>query len=398
MATVKLRFRPSTLPDKPGTLFYQITDRRLVRLYSTEFKIYPSEWDNAKSEIIIGNDTDRQRQLLSIKARVKWDMERILKVSTSLTQKGLPFTTDDIVSEFQRIITENTLFNFMESVIARLVQLGKVRTSETYRAALRSFKQFRTDEDVLLECISPELMENYQAWLKQNGLAPNTISFYMRILRAVYNRAVEKGITEQQHPFKHVYTGLEKTVKRAISLRHLKKIKDLELAHNSRLDFARDIFMFSFYTRGMSFIDIAYLRKSNINDKVLSYRRHKTGQLLHIRWEPEMQEIVTKWSNPSSDFLLTIITNEARARSQYIYQSHAINNSLKEIAKLVGLTSLSLYAARHSWASIAKEKNVPISVISEGMGHDNETTTQIYLASLSTAVVDKANSMIIKSL
>ena len=106
MTTVKLRFRPSTLPDKPGTLFYQITDRRLVRLYSTEFKIYPSEWDNAKSEIIIGNDTDRQRQLLSIKARVKWDMERILKVSTSLTQKGLPFTTDDIVSEFQRIITE----------------------------------------------------------------------------------------------------------------------------------------------------------------------------------------------------------------------------------------------------------------------------------------------------
>ena len=76
-----------------------------------------------------------------------------------------------------------------------------------------------------------------------------------------------------------------------------------------------------------------------------------------------------------------------------------INRKLKTIGNMVGIQlPLTMYVARHSWASAAKTKNVPISVISEGMGHDSELTTQIYLASLDTAVVDKANRMILKSL
>ena len=221
----------------------------------------------------------------------------------------------------------------------------------------------------------------------------------MRILRAVYNRAVEKDLTTNRNPFKHVYTGIDKTIKRAIPLKAIKQIKNLDLSLQPSLDFARDMFLFSFYTRGMSFIDMAYLKKNDLSNGILSYRRRKTGQQLFIRWEKCMQEIVDKYdADYYSPYLLPIL-KYPYDRSQYKNMLYRTNKSLKDVAKVVGLSiPLTLYVARHSWASIAKSKNIPISVISEGMGHDSEITTQIYLASLDNAVVDRANAQILKDL
>ena len=114
-----------------------------------------------------------------------------------------------------------------------------------------------------------------------------------------------------------------------------------------------------------------------------------------------MQEIVDKYDTTGSTFLLPIIKplSNIEERKQYIYAGHNINRSLKVIGSQLGLSvPLTMYVSRHAWASIAKSKNVPISVISEGMGHDSEATTRIYLASLDTMAIDKANSMILKSL
>jgi integrase len=223
----------------------------------------------------------------------------------------------------------------------------------------------------------------------------------MRNLRAVYNRAVEQGLTTQRYPFKTVYTGVDKTSKRALSLRVVKKIKALDLSHSPVHDFARDMFMFSFYTRGMSFIDMAYLRKSDIRRGVLTYCRRKTGQILHVKWEACMQAIVDKYNTKSSPYLLPILTDCTlrNERMQYLYLAHKVNHYLKDIGCNLRLNiSLTTYVARHTWASVARSKNVPLSVISEGMGHDSEATTRIYLASLDTVAVDKANKMIIKLL
>ena len=293
-----------------------------------------------------------------------------------------------------------SLFPFMREVISQLQQTNKLRTSETYHATLKSFMQFQENEDVLLKELNSDIMLMYEAYLRQRGLTKNSISFYIRILRAVYNRAVEKGLTPNRNPFKHVYTGIDKTVKRAIPLKTIKQIKNLNLSFNPTLAFARDMFLFSFYTRGMSFIDMAYLKKKNLSKSILSYRRRKTGQLLFIRWEKCMQEIVDKYENPHSEYLLPIITPiHKNERLQYQNAMHLINHKLKTIGEMVGLQiPLTMYVARHSWASAAKNKNIPISVISEGMGHDSEKTTQIYLASLDTSEIDKANSMILNSL
>lgn len=306
-----------------------------------------------------------------------------------------------ILSGVEYSESDYTVFSFMEEVITRLKALGKVRTSETYASTLNSFKRFRQDQDLALDDMDSELMMSYEAYLRNKGITPNSSSFYLRNLRAVYNRAVDKELTPQRFPFRHVYTGVDKTVKRAVSLEVIRQIKEMDFSMKPTSDFARDMFLFSFYTRGMSFVDMAYLRKKDLRNGVLSYRRRKTGQQLFIKWEKCMQEIVDKYDTSASSYLLPVInpSKDADERKQYINAAHNINRSLKIIGKELGLSvSLTLYVARHAWASIAKNKNVPLSVISEGMGHDSETTTRIYLASLDTVAVDKANKMILKSL
>lgn len=296
---------------------------------------------------------------------------------------------------------ENTFFVFMEDVASNLKSLGKIRTSETYKSSLDSFKKFRKGKDLTFKKFNQDLMIEYEAYLKAKGVSKNTSSFYMRTLRAVYNRAVNKELTPQKYPFKYVYTGVDKTQKRAVSLQTMKQIKHLNLSSEKKLDFARDMFLFSFYARGMSFVDMAYLRKNDLSNGILTYRRHKTGQLLHIKWEACMQEIVNKYKNEQSTFLLPIInTNEVEEqRKQYIYSAHNINRCLKKIGAMLGLSlPLTMYVARHTWASIAKQKNVPLSIISDGLGHDSELTTRIYLSSLDNIEIDKANKMIMKLL
>ena len=399
MASVKVKFRPSTNENKEGTIYYQIIKSRVIRQLKTGYRLFLYEWNEVESSIIITNNS-RRDYLQSIEERIGWDIKRLQSIIDQLEARQVRYTADEIISTFNKQANEQSLFNFMQSVIVRLQQMGKRRTSETYHFTLRSFMQFRRDKDVLLEDIDSDLMLMYEAYLHNRGLTKNSSSFYMRILRAVYNRAVEKNLTINRTPFKHVYTGIDKTVKRAIPLKAIKQIKNLDLSLQPSLQFARDMFLFSFYTRGMSFIDMAYLKKKDLSNGILSYRRRKTGQQLFIRWEKCMQEIVEKYENPLSEYLLPIIKPmNGDERTQYQNAMSLINRKLKTIGAITGIQiPLTMYVARHSWASAAKNKNVPISVISEGMGHDSETTTQIYLASLDTAMVDNANSMILNSL
>lgn len=400
MASIKVKFRPSTVADHEGTIYYQIIHERKVRQLFSDYKVFSSEWDESRSMVTTTQKSERKSFILSIRERIRWDVERLTKIGRKLDVNGLAYTADDVIDEFNRYAHEYSLFNFMESLIARLKQNGKIRTSETYKSTLNSFKKFRQDEDIMLDYLTSEIMEEFEAWHKGRGIAPNTISFYTRILRAAYHRAVEDDIIENRNPFRKVYTGVDKTVKRALPLPVIKSIKTLDLALTPSLDFARDMFMMSFYLRGMSFIDMAFLKKTDLKNGHVTYRRHKTGQQLTIEWTKEMQMILDKYPENASDYLLPIIKNPGtNERCTYRNAGYNINHNLKTITGMIGITiPLTLYVARHSWASAAKAKGIPLSVISEGMGHDSEQTTQIYLASLDTSVVDKANSLIIRSL
>lgn len=400
MASIKVKFRPSTVAGHEGTIYYQIIHERKPRQIYPDYHVLPTEWDERRSMVAASQRSERKPIVLSIRERIRWDVERLTKIIRKLETDGLSYSVDDVIDEFHRYADEYSLFNFMEGIIAKLKQNGKIRTSETYAAALRSFRKFRKDEDIMLDCINSEVMEAYEAWHRSRGVAPNTVSFYTRILRAVYNRAIEDGIIENRNPFRHVYTGIDKTVKRALPLQTIKKIKALDLSLHPTLDYARDMFMLSFMLRGMSFVDMAYLRKTNLSNGYITYRRRKTGQQLTVKWTKDMQLILDKYPENVSGYLLPIVRNPG-TNERYTYRnaSYNINRSLKAVAKMAGVAiPLTLYVARHSWASAAKSKGIPLGIISEGMGHDSETTTQIYLASLDTSAVDKANSLILSSI
>lgn len=398
--TVKVKFRPSTVEDRPGTIVYLVTHRRIARQITTNYKVFPREWDEERSEPVLVSDCSRTDIINRITQKLRSDMERLEAIIRRFDNGRGSYSSDDVVAEFRRAGGENTLFRFMENAIERLRQLNHIGTAKNYRAALGSFKRFRDDEDIALETIDHLLMEDYQAYLASAGLTPNSISFYMRILRAVYNRAVERELTRDRRPFRTVFTGTEKTLKRAISIHDIKRIRNLDLSLRPNLEFARDLFLFLFFCRGMSFIDAAFLKKSDIQDGVLTYRRHKTDQALHVRIIKPIKELIDRHSSKDSPYLLPIIDSSVGdGRRQYETALRRVNYALKTIGGMVRLpVALTTYVTRHTWATVAKSKNVPVHVISDALGHDSIATTQIYLASIDSSVIDRANELVINDL
>lgn len=402
MVSIRLKFRPSTVLGKTGTLYYQIIHNSKVKHIVSSHRIYPFEWNREQSFIVetaFVGDRERRLALKDILGAVDRDMRRLNTIVERLEAGGGTYSVEDIVELFHAGEDSMTLCSFTKELTDRFRSAGKIRLSETYSSALGSFLRFRGGRDIQFCEIVPSLMEDYQDYLRGCGLSMNTVSFYLRILRAVYNRAVNRGLTEMRSPFRTVYTGVARTVKRAVPLEVIKSIRDLRLSEGGALIFSRDIFMLSFYTRGMSFVDMAYLRKSDLKNGVLTYRRRKTGQRLSIRWEQCMQEIVDRYSSFTADstYLLPIIKNDsADDRKQYKNALFKVNRKLKEIGRLAGLSHpLTMYVARHSWASIARSRNIPLHVISEGLGHDSDKTTYIYLASIEASEVDEANREIL---
>lgn len=294
MTSVKLKFRPSTSPNREGSLIFQLIHDRTLRRIKSTYKIFSNEWDEAAGQILLPPPSSlrfRYLQLLSID--VNWELHRLQRMAEVWTSEDPSCHIDDVVRSFTSTLNDHhSVFKFINAQIQRKKQLGKIRSSETYQATLNSFMRFRKGIDLSFDMIDPEMMELYEADLRRQGLTRNTSSFYMRILRTNYKLAVEQGLTRDRMPFRHVYCGIDKTVKRSISLADIKRIKDLDLSLHPVLDYTRDMFLFSFYTRGMSFIDMAYLKRSDLKNGYLSYRRKKTGQLLTIEWTPQMQDIL----------------------------------------------------------------------------------------------------------
>lgn len=397
--TIKVKFRPSTVAGRPGGIVYLVTHRRVVRQITTGYKIYPDEWDTKSSDLIPENAM-RAKAIQAIRGKLRWDLERLRRIISHFESGMKEYSSDEIIDEYRRVTKEGSLFYYMESAILRLLKLNHIGTANNYRAALGSFRRFSNDEDVMLEAIDHVLMEDYQSYLKRQELMPNSISFYMRILRAVYNRAVEEELTQDRKPFRNVFTGMEKTVKRAISLSDVKRIKSLELSSKPHLEFARDIFLFLFYCRGMSFIDAAFLKKTDVQNGVLSYRRHKTGQLLYIKVVDQISDLIERYTDKGSPYLFPIITVRGKdERTQYESALRRINNALKIVAMMANLQiPLTTYVTRHAWATVAKSKNIPVNVISDALGHGSILTTQIYLASIDTSTIDRANELVISDL
>ncbi len=401
MASVKVKLRSSSAEAKEGVLVYQITVDKVTRCLPTGYKLHSGEWDPVRSRILLSSGIDERRReyLISLSESISRETEKLFSIIARCDRSGESYTVDKVVEKFCLEQANMDFLSFARRLIFRFEQLGKIRLGESYRTTVNSLTRFHGTGEIPFEEFDSNLMVAYQTWLKARGLCQNSISYYMRNLRAIYNRAVEKNLILQANPFKHVYTGVDKTIKRAVSLNAICKLRSLDLSGDQWAEYARDMFLFSFYMRGMSFVDMAYLKKKDLSHGILSYCRRKTGQRLFVKWERPMQEIVDKYDTSSSAYMLPIIRDaEKDERKQYRYASHLVNEQLHKIGQLLGLPiPLTCYVARHTWASIALSENVPVSIISEAMGHDSEKTTRIYLATLDRSKVDNANARILNA-
>lgn len=395
MASVRIKFRSSTVEGKEGTLYFQIIHKRVARTVFTDCRVFPCEWDSVSSSVVTRGTEERKAYLEMVASKLKWSMERFTKIITGKEKEKADYTVDDIVSEYNRQPECPTLFNFIRSMITKKTAAKRDGTAKTYRDSLASFSSFRNGKDITFDDLNEDIINQYEAWMKNKGLKRNSSSCYLRTFKTLYLKAVDMGLTDDRDIFRHVFTGFATTTKRAISIDAIKAIRKLNLENNPTLAFARDMFMLSLYLQGMAFVDIAYLKKSDIRNGQLQYSRKKTGQALTISWEKPMQEIVDAYSHLTKDtpYLLPVITTQdGTERKQYEKAEHNVNRNLKKIGEMAGLhIPLTTYVARHSWASIMRDMGNDITVVSKGLGHRDIKTTQIYLSTIDNSTIMRAN-------
>jgi integrase len=404
-STVRVKLRPFGTRPNEGVLVFYFTHRRQTRSLTTRYRLKLSEWNDAEQQVVIPENTTeiRRKELAGIDRKMRKEIKDIYKEIDYLEQRG-EFTAQQLWTTYKERDTYKGICAFINRRIENLLRQDKFGTARAYKNALRSFMRFREGQDMNLSKLDALTMCKFEQYLKQNRKSMNTISCYMRSLHAAYNAAIRERIIERkpEDPFSDVFTGNALTQKRAIRKESIQKINALRFSDKEkRLDLTKDLFLFSFFAQGMAYVDVISLKKDNLTEGYIFYKRQKTGQPLSIKILPCMKDILNKYSTVTahSPYLFPVLhsaEDEASLWKQYQASLSRHNRHLKSISSLAGLsTKLTTYVARHSWASIASAEGIPLSIISRGMGHESEKTTRIYIARLNPSEVNKANRKVL---
>lgn len=305
-------------------------------------------------------------------------------------------------------------WEFVNSEVKKAKAQGKYKTASNYLTATRSWSKFLKSEEWSFTEMTADNLVAYQHWLGGNNVSLNTISAYMRALRALYHRVMgHEGNLQVVNPFAKVFTGRTRTDKRSITQADILRLHALSLPPGSSLALARDIFVFSFYAMGMPFVDIAYLRKEQVKDGMILYDRHKTRQRIRVSLLPPMTDIIHRHELAHSDFVFPILASDKGTSSHAVSESltseqlHHIylrrlrqyNYSLRRLSEMLGSQfHLSSYVVRHSWASIAYQHHIDIGLIGRALGHTKQSTTLLYIKSLETSDLGTANHTLMEEL
>lgn len=252
---------------------------------------------------------------------------------------------------------------YANSRVEKLQDEGRYDAANKLKMYLRKFIAYLGKSEVPFKDFDSLLIRNYHTWLKNQELGRNTISLYIRNLKRVYRLAVESGLADECHPFEGMDVSYHvKKEKNGLTLAEVKHMRDLDLSsEHPSIVFARDIFLFSVYARGMRSDDIFRLTRKNIQGGQLTYRQHITGKEISIPWEPALQEIADRYRRKGTARLFPVITAKAPHEQWKQYDSllHRINYSLKKLGEIMGLGyPLNLTVARHSWQSMTKSVSI----------------------------------------
>lgn len=304
------------------------------------------------------------------------------------------------------------VLEFIRTEIENMRAVNRFGVAKNYACVCNSLSRYLQSDgmdDIPFRKLTSECVAGYQTWLWNSGVGRNSSSCYMRSLHALFNKAVRQGVASG-NPFTGVYTGIARTRKRAVTAKDIRSLAHLNIkaelikrgknpeqrnfeAFSRSLLFTKDLFLFCFCACGMTFVDLAHLKKSDLSNGFIHYTRKKTRQPIEVKVEAMMQKIIDKYTN-TSPYLFPILTSTdtCEADRQYRRAIRIYNLNLKRLSSFLGSNiSLTSYVARHTWATTAYRQHLPLSVICQAMGHDSEHTTQIYLKSLENTVINEAN-------
>lgn len=400
MTTVKAVLNKDREKKSGGySLVVQIIHRRVRRVIYTPYVLREGDFDPvARKAIYTNGQRFNRKQIREINHFVEKKTQEVHRIIDFIAERNPSYVVDDIVWKYRQAQSDRYLITFCERLIAKKEASGKMGTAKALRSTLRSLLRYIGRREITFNDIDHHFVKEYESYLQSTGVAQNTVSFYLRNFQTIYNLAYDSGVEmNDNQAFSKIHIRHSKTVKRALKQEVIQRIATLDLAGNEHLDRARDLFMFSFYTRGMCFVDIVYLKYTDIVDEVIHYRRHKTNQYLQVTVTQPLQKLIDKYCGDKT-YVLPFL-NESTQPTQYKqYQATygVLYRSLKELQELLDIpTPLTFHVARHSWATIAKEQGAPTSAISEGLGHMSEKTTSIYLKEFDHSVIDMINEKIV---
>ncbi|GHV10750.1 transposase [Bacteroidia bacterium] len=427
MATISFHLRASKREGiQEGFLFLRVIHERKVKELTTIYHLFPSEWNFEQQCIVMPtNYSMRVQYLIETNNSIQDDLKRLAATVALLEGYG-EYGIDDIIQGFEFRANVNMLSNYVKQLSEHLIDNGQERTAKAYRSAVNKLIEFNGFKDISLEEINSNLMREYELFLRDSGKNLNTVSFYLRNLRSIYNKAIQAHLIlpRYENPFGHVYTGVFPTRKRALTKEEICQLSDLDIlstepeekttfynrrkhadiehimrqATDPQMQNALALFMFCFHARGMSFIDAVFLKNNNIKGEEIIYRRKKTGKNMRVKVTRPMRFIINYFEpmTRNSPYVFPILDPTlGHERLQYETALSEQNKQLKKLGKIAGIDKLvSTHVARHSWATIARTEHIPLSVISEALGHRDEKTTSIYLDSFNTSVIDRVSEQI----
>ncbi|MCR9171564.1 MAG: site-specific integrase [bacterium] len=436
MAKVTLNLDRRNKPKKDGTypLCLQLSHGKKTRYIGLRYSFVSENWDQENlSPINVPNAKHigvKVRSQLSIAEQLIQGLEIQLDFLTIdelkariLAEIFSSSTTPESIKRryTQRVVNRASLTDFAKEKMDRLTESRRFGSKSAVNTAYNSFKKYLgynpddNQENILFADVDLKVIKNFIAYLYSNDCSTSTARAYLAQIRALYNEAIEEGMIEESiSPFKKGFKmpASRRSKKRALTIEQIEAIRKLDLEQGSYLWKARNYFLFMFNNFGLNFIDLVQLKKSqfsqieydqngNLVAGRISYYREKTDRPFSIKLTSESIEILNHYDigkKKSEDLIFPFAyENTEKGRKRYEQHRKTVNGHLKQIAQLAKIDeNLTTYYARHSWATIGKRNNLPITLISEALGHADTKTTEIYLSSFDNDTLDAANELITK--
>lgn len=398
MATIKLTIdKRRVYTDNRHPVIFRITSNTKTTSIDANVKLLAKEWDSSKRKV---NKTHLNFKNLNIHLHNK-----LLEFEKRLLEFASK-TNDLTVSELKELIVNGgspDQINFEQFALKEIKSLreqDRYGNAQSYETALNRFIKY-AGKNITLDKIDYSLICGFDSQLLKEGLVRNSVSVYMRELRALLNIAIKKKLMDRSlYPFNDYKIKTEKTVSRAITKSDIQKIKNLELEEGSELWHSRNIFFLIFNLIGISFTDLALLKQSSIQRERVVYKRRKGGKIYSIKINDEAKRLFSIYKKEDSKYLISHFrldnTLKSEEKEEIALRLQTCNKFLKRLGeKLEFQIPLTTYVARYSWANIAKSLGYSKDLISEALGHSyGNQITGIYLDNYGSEVIDEMNEKV----